>query len=73
MSTFATKGNWNIAKGKLKQKIARLTNEELQFFDAGDDLLGRIQKRASQFRGKIRHLRHEADESQMPSLNERGG
>ena len=63
MSTFATKGNWNITKGKLKQKIALLTDDELQFFDGEEDeLTDRIQKRSGQSRGRIRHLRDEAAE-----------
>jgi uncharacterized protein YjbJ (UPF0337 family) len=63
MSTLAAKGNWNIAKGKLKQKIARLADDELQFLDGKqDELIGRIQKRTGQSRGKIKHLQDEFDE-----------
>ncbi|HSY16726.1 MAG TPA: CsbD family protein [Candidatus Acidoferrales bacterium] len=63
MSKLATKGTWNIAKGKLKQKLARLADDELQFLDGKEDeLLGRIQKRTGQSRGKIRHLQDEIDE-----------
>ncbi len=53
MSTLAARGNWNIAKGKLKQKVARLTADETQFI-AGkkDELTGRIQKRTAQSRKK---------------------
>ncbi len=49
MSTLTVKGSWNIAKGKLKQKFARLTDNDLQFI-AGkeDELIGRIQKRTGQ-------------------------
>jgi uncharacterized protein YjbJ (UPF0337 family) len=47
MSTLVAKGNWNIAKGKLKQTFARLTQDELEFFEGKvDELVGRIQKRA---------------------------
>jgi uncharacterized protein YjbJ (UPF0337 family) len=47
MSTLAAKGNWNIAKGKLKQTFARLMEDDLQFFEGKvDELVGRIQKRA---------------------------
>ena len=54
MSTLTTKGNWNIAKGKLKQKFAQLTDDDLQFADGKEDeLIGRIQKRTGQARGKI--------------------
>ncbi len=46
MSTLQIKGNWNMVKGKLKQKFAQLTDDDLQFV-AGkeDELIGRIQKR----------------------------
>jgi uncharacterized protein YjbJ (UPF0337 family) len=54
MSTLTTKGNWNIAKGKLKQKFARLTDDDLQFIEGKEDeLIGRIQKRTGQAREKI--------------------
>jgi uncharacterized protein YjbJ (UPF0337 family) len=54
MSALTAKGNWNIAKGRLKQKIARLMDDEEQFA-AGkeDELIGRIQKRTGQAREKI--------------------
>ena len=49
MSTLTAKGNWNIAKGKLKQKFARMTDNDLQFAEGKEDeLIGRIQKRAMQ-------------------------
>ena len=45
MTTLEIKGDWNIIKGKLKQKWARLTDDDLQFIDGKqDELLGRIQK-----------------------------
>jgi uncharacterized protein YjbJ (UPF0337 family) len=54
MSTLTTKGNWNIAKGKLKQKLAQLAGDDLQFTEGKEDeLIGRIQKRTSQLRKKI--------------------
>ena len=54
MSTLTTKGNWNITKGKLKQMLAHLANDDLQFIEGKEDeLIGRIQKRTGQFREKI--------------------
>jgi uncharacterized protein YjbJ (UPF0337 family) len=48
MSVLEFKANWNIAKGKLKQRFARLTDDELQFAEGKEDeLVGRIQKRTS--------------------------
>ncbi len=54
MSLFTTKGYWNIAKGKLKQRFAQLADDELQFIEGKkDELIGRIQKRTGQAREKI--------------------
>lgn len=54
MSTLTAKGNWNIAKGKLKQKFAQLTDDDLQFIEGKEDeLIGRIQKRTGQARESI--------------------
>jgi uncharacterized protein YjbJ (UPF0337 family) len=47
MSTLATKGNWNIAKGKVKQFLARLMQDDTEFYEGKvDELVGIIQKRA---------------------------
>jgi uncharacterized protein YjbJ (UPF0337 family) len=49
MNTFEIKGDWNITKGKLKQKWATLTDDDLQFAKGRhDELLGRIQKRTGE-------------------------
>ena len=49
MSTLTVKGNWNIAKGKLKQKLAQLTDDELRYIEGKqEELIGRIQKRTDQ-------------------------
>jgi len=38
------KGNWNEQKGKLKQKFAMLTDNDLMFADGKkDEMLGRLQ------------------------------
>ena len=46
MNKLILKGDWNVAKGKLKQKYAQLTDDDL-IYEKGreDELLGRIQKR----------------------------
>ena len=55
MSTLTAKGNWNIAKGKLKQKFAQLTDDDLQFTEGKEDeLLGRIQKRTGRGKDKVK-------------------
>lgn len=64
MSTLVTKGNWNIAKGRLKQKFAQLTNDDLEFIEGlEDELLGRIQKRAGQSGKKLNASRANADDA----------
>jgi uncharacterized protein YjbJ (UPF0337 family) len=55
MSTLTAKGNWNIAKGKLKQKFAQLTDDDLQFAEGKEDeLIGRIQKRTGHAKEQIK-------------------
>jgi len=54
MTTLEIKGDWNITKGKLKQKWARLTEDDLQYTDGKcDELLGRIQKRTGETREAV--------------------
>ena len=45
MTKLEIKGDWNITKGKLKQKWAKLTDDDLQYVEGKqDELFGRIQK-----------------------------
>ena len=54
MNTLESKGDWNITKGKLKQKWAKLTDDDLQFAEGKhDELLGRIQKRTGETREAV--------------------
>ena len=54
MNTLSIKGDWNIAKGKLKQKFAQLTDDDLQFVEGKEDeLIGRIQKRTGMGKDKV--------------------
>ncbi len=51
MNKLQAKGNWNIAKGRLKQKWSKLTDDDLRFEEGKDDeLVGRIQKRTGEAR-----------------------
>jgi uncharacterized protein YjbJ (UPF0337 family) len=44
MNTTEVKGNWNETKGKLKQKFASLTDNDLLFAEGKkDEMLGRLQ------------------------------
>ncbi|MBL9209148.1 MAG: CsbD family protein [Opitutaceae bacterium] len=54
MNSLEIKGDWNITKGKLKQKWAKLTDDDLQYVDGKqDEMLGRIQKRTGESREAI--------------------
>jgi uncharacterized protein YjbJ (UPF0337 family) len=54
MTTLEIKGDWNITKGKLKQKWANLTDDDLQYAGGQyDELLGRVQKRTGQTREAV--------------------
>ncbi len=44
MNTTEVKGNWNEQKGKLKQKFAKLTDDDLMFEEGKkDEMLGKLQ------------------------------
>jgi uncharacterized protein YjbJ (UPF0337 family) len=54
MTTLEIKGDWNITKGKLKQKWAKLTDDDLQCAEGQqDELVGRIQKRTGETREAV--------------------
>jgi uncharacterized protein YjbJ (UPF0337 family) len=54
MTKLEIKGDWNIIKGNLKQKWAKLTDDDLQYIDGQqDELLGRIQKRTGETREAV--------------------
>ena len=64
MNTLTLKGDWNITKGKLKQKWASLTDDDLQFVQGKEEeLLGRIQKRTGQTRGEVEKALRDVDPS----------
>ena len=54
MNSLLIKGDWNIIKGKLKQKWADLTDDDLQYIEGKqDELIGRIQKRTGESKDAI--------------------
>jgi uncharacterized protein YjbJ (UPF0337 family) len=54
MNKLEIKGDWNITKGKLKQKWAKLTDDDLRFTEGQEDeLIGRIQKRTGENREAV--------------------
>jgi uncharacterized protein YjbJ (UPF0337 family) len=49
------KGNWDELKGKLKQKYAKLTDDDLLFIEGKEnELLGRLEKKLGQTKDEIR-------------------
>lgn len=54
MTKLEIKGDWNITKGKLKQKWGSLTDNDLDYSEGKqDELIGRIQKRTGQSREAV--------------------
>ncbi len=57
MNELKFKGEWNEAKGKLKQKFAQLTDDDLLYSKGQDEeLLGRLQKKLGQGQDEIRKI-----------------
>ena len=55
MTKLEIKGSWNDVKGKLKQKYAQLTDDDLLFVEGKDDeLLGRLQQTLGRTKEQIR-------------------
>jgi len=54
-SKLKLKGNWNILKGKIKEKYGNLTDDDLTYVEGQEDqLLGRIQKRTGEAEDTIK-------------------
>ena len=55
MNNLQIKGAWNEIKGKLKQKYANLTDDDLIFAEGKEDeLYGRLQKRLGKTKEDIK-------------------
>ena len=55
MTKLKLKGAWHEIKGKLKQKYATLTDDDLTFAEGKDEeLLGRLQKKLGRTKEEIR-------------------
>ncbi len=51
------KGNWNETKGKLKQKFAMLTDDDLLLVEGKhDELLGRLQKKMGKTKEEVQKI-----------------
>jgi uncharacterized protein YjbJ (UPF0337 family) len=54
MTKLEIKGDWNISRGKLKQKWAKLTDNDLQYTEGKqEELVGRIQKLTGETREAV--------------------
>jgi len=57
MNKLTIKGNWNEVQGKLKQKYAQLTDDDLAYVEGKDDeLLGRLQKKLGKAQDEVRKI-----------------
>ena len=57
MDKLSNKGNWNEIAGKLKQKFADLTDDDLLFLEGKEEeLLGRLQKKLGKTKEELRDL-----------------
>lgn len=66
------KGNWNELKGKLKQKYAKLTDDDLLFIEGKEDeLLGRLEKRIGKSKEEIRDTIEKLQSDTSQSENEK--
>jgi uncharacterized protein YjbJ (UPF0337 family) len=55
MTKLQFKGGWNEVKGKLKQKYAQLTDDDVTFAEGKDDeLLGRLQQKLGKSKEDLR-------------------
>ena len=55
MTKLQFKGSWNEAKGKLKQKYAQLSDDDLAFTEGKEDeLLGRLQQKLGKSKEDLR-------------------
>ena len=67
MNKLEIKGNWNVIKGKLKQKWARLTDDDLQYVEGREEeLFGRIQKCTGETREAVERAIRECSVSTTP-------
>jgi uncharacterized protein YjbJ (UPF0337 family) len=54
MNSTELRGDWNIIKGKLKQRYAELTEDDLTYVEgAEDELFGRLQKKLGKTKEEI--------------------
>ena len=60
MNKLQFKGSWNEMKGKLKQKYAELTDDDLKYAEGQDEeLIGRLQKKLGKSAEEVRRILEE--------------
>lgn len=60
MNTTEFKGNWNEAKGKLKQQFAMLTDNDLLLVEGKhDEIIGRLQIKLGKTKEEIQKIMSE--------------
>lgn len=62
MNKTTLKGNWNVIKGKLKQKYGQLTDEDLVYTEGKEDeLIGNIQRKVGKSREEVEEMFEETN------------
>ncbi|KAF0197360.1 MAG: csbd family protein [Bacteroidetes bacterium] len=57
MNTTAVKGNWNEQKGRLKQKFAMLTDNDLMFAEGKkEEMYGRLQVKLGKSKEELQKI-----------------
>lgn len=57
MNKLEIKGNWNEVSGKLKQKYAELTDDDLLLEEGKEEeLLGRLQKKLGKTKEEVQEI-----------------
>jgi len=57
MNKLEAKGNWNEQKGKLKQKFAVLTDNDLMYEEGKqDEMYGRLQKKLGKSKEELQKI-----------------
>ncbi|HAQ18095.1 MAG TPA: general stress protein CsbD [Prolixibacteraceae bacterium] len=57
MNSTEMQGNWNVTKGKLKQKFAILTDNDLMLLDGKkEELLGRLQEKLGKTKEELQKI-----------------
>jgi uncharacterized protein YjbJ (UPF0337 family) len=57
MNKLQFRGSWNEVKGKLKQKYAQLTDDDLTYSEGKDDeLIGRLQKKLGKSAEEVQQM-----------------